>query len=63
MQKLSEMRQKYVTRRMLQLRGFRYFKGMTEVSKFEIAHSGIDVTKVIAGHTLLTIKKREDGSE
>lgn len=63
MQKLSEMRQNYVTRRMLALRGFRYFRGITEVSKFEIAHSGLDIRRVIAGHTLLTIKKREDGSE
>lgn len=60
---MTEKRQKYVTSRMLALRGFRYFKGMSEVSKFEIAHSGLDIRKVIAGHTLLTIKKREDGSE
>ena len=58
MQKMTDKRQKYVTSRMRRLQGFRYFKGISEISKFEIAHSGLDIRKVIAGHTLLTIKRR-----
>lgn len=59
MKKMTEKRQKHVASRMLALRGFRYFKEMNEVSKFEIAHSGLDITKVIAGHTFIRVKIRE----
>ena len=59
MQKMTEKRQKHVTSRMIRLSGYRYFQGISEISKFEIAHSGMDVMKVIAGQTFIRVKIRE----
>ena len=56
---MNERRQKYVTSRMRRLNGYRYFDGISEIPKFEIAHSGLDVMKVIAGHTFIRVKRRE----
>ena len=63
MKKMTEKRQNYVTSRMRRLQGYRYFQGIHEVSKFEIAHSGLDVMKVLAGQTFVRVKIRENGSK
>ena len=63
MQKMTDKRQNYVTSRMRRLQGYRYFQGTNEVSKFEIAHSGLDIMKVLAGHTFVKVKIRENGSK
>ena len=62
MEKMTKIRQKHVTSRMRRLDGYRYFDGISEIYKFEIAHSGLDVMKVISGHTFIRVKRREDGS-
>ena len=56
---MTEIRQKHVTYRMRKLSGYKYFDGISEIPKFEIAHSGLDIMKVIAGHTFIKVKRRE----
>lgn len=59
LKKMTKQRQNIISSRMRQLMGYRFFKSNSEIFKFEIAHSNLNIMEVIAGHTSISVEERE----
>lgn len=59
LKKMTKQRQNIISSRMRQLMGYRFFKFNSEIFKFEIAHSNLNIMEVIAGHTSISVEERK----